>query len=72
MAPAAKVTGGSGALEIVRRRGADASYLFIVNHGDAAASAEASGFELITEVPVAGNVDVPGGAVRIIREEAAA
>lgn len=70
--PAAKVTGENGAIEIVRRRAADASYLFVVNHGDAAASVEVSGHELITEMPVAGNVDVPGGAVRIIREEAAA
>ncbi|WP_127473317.1 beta-galactosidase [Microbacterium sulfonylureivorans] len=70
--PPAAVRGGDGALEIVRRRGADASYLFVVNHGDAAAVAEASGFELITGMPVAGDVDVPGGAVRIIREEAAA
>ncbi|MCP2635988.1 beta-galactosidase [Microbacterium sp. HD4P20] len=70
--PAATVRGGDGALEIVRRRGTDASYLFVVNHGRASASAEASGFELITGMPVTGDVDVPGGAVRIIREEAAA
>jgi beta-galactosidase len=72
VAPAAVVRGGDGALEIVRRRRADASYLFVVNHGRSAAVAEASGFELITGMPAAGDVDVPAGAVRIIREEAAA
>ncbi|MFB8146605.1 beta-galactosidase [Microbacterium sp. NPDC056003] len=70
--PAAVVRGGDGALEIVRRRGADAAYLFVVNHGPTAAVAEASGFELVTESPVTGDMEVPAGAVRIIREEAAA
>lgn len=70
--PAADVRGGDGALEIVRRKGADASYLFVVNHGGAPASVAARGAELITEMPVAGDLVVPGGAVRIIREEAAA
>ncbi|MCH6231523.1 beta-galactosidase [Microbacterium sp. CFH 31415] len=70
--PAAVVRGGRGALEIVRRRGADAAYLFVVNHGPTAAVAEASGFELVTESPVTGDIEVPAGAVRIIREEAAA
>ena len=72
MRPAAVVRGGDGALEIVRRRGADAAYLFVVNHGPTAAVAEASGFELVTESPVTGDMEVPAGAVRIIREEAAA
>ncbi|MHC3000087.1 beta-galactosidase [Microbacterium sp. HJ5] len=70
--PAAVVRGGGGTLEIVRRRGADASYLFVVNHGVTAAVAEASGFELITGMPASGDIEVPAGAVRIIREEAAA
>ncbi|MBD8022667.1 beta-galactosidase [Microbacterium gallinarum] len=70
--PAAVVRGGDGALEIVRRRGADAAYLFVVNHGPTAALAEASGFELVTESSVTGDIEVPAGAVRIIREEAAA
>jgi beta-galactosidase len=70
--PAAVVRGGDGALEIVRRRGADAAYLFVVNHGPTAAVAEASGYELVTESTVTGDIEVPAGAVRIIREEAAA
>ncbi|WP_243077038.1 beta-galactosidase [Microbacterium sp. SS28] len=67
--PAAPATGADGALEVVRRRGSDTSYLFVVNHGSAAASVQASGTELITGMPVAGVAQVPGGAVRIVREE---
>ncbi|MEI3847684.1 MULTISPECIES: beta-galactosidase [unclassified Microbacterium] len=70
--PAAEVRGPEGAVEIVRRRGADASYLFIVNHSESDAELTATGFELVTGMPAAGCVSVPGGAVRIIREEAAA
>lgn len=70
--PAAVVRGGDGAIEIVRRRARDASYLFVVNHGAVAAVVTAPGVELITQMPVAGDIEVPGGAVRIIREEAAA
>ncbi|MFH8251456.1 beta-galactosidase [Microbacterium sp. B2969] len=71
--PAATVRGGDGAVvEIVRRRGADAAYLFVVNHGSAPLVIDATGTELITGTTVEGHADVPGGAVRIIREEAAA
>jgi beta-galactosidase len=70
--PAAEVRGADGAVEIVRRKGTDASYLFVVNHSESCAELTAHGYELVTGTPVAGHVDVPGGAVRIIREEAAA
>lgn len=70
--PAAAVSGARDAVEIVRREGADASFLFIVNHGSAPASVHARGTELITGMPVSGVAEVPGGAVRIVREEAVA
>ncbi|MGN8552071.1 UNVERIFIED_CONTAM: beta-galactosidase [Microbacterium sp. SLM126] len=70
--PAAEVRGASDALEIVRRTGTDASYLFVVNHGETPAVVTAAGVELVTGMPVTADVEVPGGAVRIIREEAAA
>lgn len=70
--PAAAIRSGNGAVELVRRRGAEASYLFIVNHGSTPASVEARGTELITGMPVTGVAAVPGGAVRIVREEAVA
>ncbi|WP_442577155.1 beta-galactosidase [Microbacterium sp. F51-2R] len=70
--PAANVRGADDAFEIVRRRGTDASYLFVVNHGSAPLHIDADGTELVTGAPVCGTAEVPGGAVRIIREEAAA
>lgn len=70
--PAAEVRGASDALEIVRRTGSDASFLFVVNHGETPAVVTAAGVELVTGMPVAQDIEVPGGAVRIIREEAAA
>lgn len=63
---------GSKDLEIVRRRGDDASFLFIINHGESVARVTASGHELVTDQRVEGDVDVAAGAVRIIREEVAA
>ncbi|TDN91449.1 beta-galactosidase [Microbacterium sp. BK668] len=65
------VAHGDGAFELVRRRGTDASYLFIVNHGSEPLLVECAGTELITGASVAACAEVPGGAVRIIREEAA-
>ncbi|WP_405371952.1 MULTISPECIES: beta-galactosidase [unclassified Microbacterium] len=70
--PAAIVRGDVEDLEIVRRRGDEASYLFVVNHGGGDVQVGANGIELVTGAPVAGDLTVPAGAVRIIREEAAA
>ena len=72
VAPAAEVRGGDAPIELVRRRGVDASYLFVVNHGVEPVTVSTTGFEIVTGMPVAGDAVVPGGAVRIIREEAAA
>lgn len=65
------VVDGGHDVEIVRRSGPDASFLFIINHGDTSVRAEVSGRELITGLAARGHIDVPGGAVRIIREGAA-
>jgi beta-galactosidase len=70
--PAAVVRGGEGDLEIVRRRGEDASYLFVVNHSETEVHVESDGVDLVTGDTVTGHATVPAGAVRIIREEAAA
>ncbi|WP_060915026.1 beta-galactosidase [Microbacterium oleivorans] len=72
VAPAAVVEPGTGDLEIVRRRGDHASYLFVINHGETDVHVESDGVDLVTGTPVAGRATVPAGAVRIIREEAAA
>lgn len=70
--PAAEVRGGDGDIELVRRRGTDASYLFVVNHGAGDIHVESDGVELVTGARIVGEATVPAGAVRIIREEAAA
>lgn len=72
LTPPASVIGELGALELVRRRSADRSYLFIVNHGAAEVTVDATGLDLVTETAVDGHVVVPAGAVRIIREESIA
>lgn len=72
VAPAASARPATGDLEIVRRRGAHASYLFVINHGETDVHVDSDGVDLVTGAPVAGRTTVPAGAVRIIREEAAA
>ncbi|MBQ9918387.1 MAG: beta-galactosidase [Microbacterium sp.] len=57
------------AFEIVRRRGEDASYVFVVNHGDTELVADVRGTELITGIAVEDRLRVPSGAVRVVREE---
>ncbi len=70
--PAAAVDGADGAVEVVRRRSTEASYLFVINHGASAVRLVSPGFELITGAAVDGHLTVPAGAVRVVREEAAA
>jgi beta-galactosidase len=58
-------------VEAVLRRGADADYLFLINHTDqdteVAVAADAT--ELLTGKPVAGPVvAVPAGGVAVVRE----
>jgi beta-galactosidase len=73
VAAEAGVTGaGSAQVEVVRRRGSDSSYVFVINHGEAATRVAASGHELITEQDVDGEIEIAGGSVRIIREAAVA
>ena len=63
--PAASVSPG---VEAVRRASSEASYLFLINHGEAEGWAEASGTELLTGTAHDGRVALPGGAVAVIRE----
>ncbi|MEV8218407.1 beta-galactosidase [Microbacterium sp. NPDC077391] len=65
----ARVEGDLAALELVRRHGADHSYLFAINHGAQPARVDATGTDLITGSAVAEAITVPAGAVRVIREE---
>ncbi|MFG6477222.1 beta-galactosidase [Microbacterium sp. P06] len=65
----ARMRAGSD-VETVRRRGENADYLFVINHGGDVAVAEATGHDLVTDAAVSGEIEIPGGSVRIIREEA--
>ncbi|WP_298867348.1 beta-galactosidase [uncultured Microbacterium sp.] len=67
--PPASVDGDLTALELVRRHGDEHSYLFAINHGDQPVTVAAAGTDLITDATADGRITVPGGAVRIIREE---
>jgi beta-galactosidase len=55
-------------VEVVRRGGPDQSYVFVVNHTDEPASVAVTGTELLTGSPAAGELTVPAGAVRVVRE----
>jgi len=63
-APAALPEG----VEVVRRRGAADSYLFLINHTESPFAIPADGTELITDETVTGTLTVPAGEVRVLRE----
>ncbi|GHH06289.1 beta-galactosidase [Streptomyces lanatus] len=57
-------------VEAVLRRGADADYLFLINHTDRPAEVAVApdATELLTGKPVVGSVGVPAGDVAVVRE----
>ncbi|KUO06030.1 beta-galactosidase [Streptomyces caeruleatus] len=55
-------------VEVVRRRGAEADYLFLIDHAGHGAEIPAEGVELLTGKPVVGSVTVPEGGVAVVRE----
>ncbi|MDX3733525.1 beta-galactosidase [Streptomyces caniscabiei] len=55
-------------VEVVRRRGTDADYLFLIDHAGHGAEIPAEGVELLTGKPVVGSVTVPEGGVAVVRE----
>lgn len=56
-------------VELVRRTGESGTYLFAINHtaSDAKVPLEVSGTELLTGERAAGRLEVPAGAVRVVR-----
>lgn len=58
-------------VEVVRRHGSDATYLFVLNHTGEIARIPASGTDLVSGQECAGTVDVPAGSVAVVREEVA-
>lgn len=63
--PEAKAPAG---IEVVRRRGAQADYLFLIDHAGDGAEVPADGVELLTRQPVTGSVTVPPGGIAVVRE----
>lgn len=55
-------------LEVVRRDGADRSFLFAINHADADAVIDAHGRDLLSGEQAEGRIVVPAGGIRIIEE----
>lgn len=58
-------------VEAVRRRGEEGSFLFLLNHTDAPARVAASGTDLLTGAEASGELELPAGAVAVLRETAA-
>jgi beta-galactosidase len=62
--------GAADLVEVTRRVGDDASWLFVINHGDAPAAVDVHGTDLVTGRDVAGDLTVPAGGVAVVREAA--
>jgi len=58
-------------VELVRRRGTDADYLFLIDHAGHGAEIPVTGegVELLTHKPVSGSVTVPAGGVAVVRRQ---
>ncbi len=55
-------------MEVTRRVGADASWLFVINHGSEDAPVPVTGTELVSGRTVADDLVVPAGGVAVVRE----
>jgi beta-galactosidase len=64
------VLGGSPAeLEAARRRGPDADYLFLLNHGDRPVDVDAAGTDLLTGGVHDAQTRIDAGDVVVLRQE---
>ena len=59
-------------VEIVRRTDGTRSWLFVINHSASAARIAVSGWDLLNNREVGAALDVPAGAVAVVREEVTA
>ncbi len=59
---------GTPGVEVVRRRGAGTSWLFVINHTAAAATVAARGVDVVSGEPVHGTLTVPAGGYAVVRE----
>ncbi|MDQ0905798.1 beta-galactosidase [Streptomyces canus] len=55
-------------IEVVRRHGTVADYLFLIDHTGKGAEVPAEGVELLSGKPISGTVSIPPGGVAVIRE----
>jgi beta-galactosidase len=55
-------------VEAVRRRSPDASWLFVLNHGEADANVEVSGHDLVTDAAVGPTALLPPSGALLVRE----
>ncbi len=55
-------------VEVVRRRGPQGSYLFVLNHNLAAATISAKGYDLVSQQETMGAVTVEPGGSAVVRE----
>ncbi|CAB4964899.1 unannotated protein [freshwater metagenome] len=65
-----QLPGAAPDVEVTRRVGDEASWLFVINHGDADAPVPVHGQELVTGRAVEGDLVVPAGGVAVVREAA--
>jgi beta-galactosidase len=68
--PAAEVTptGSPNEIDLTRRRGADGSWLFVLNHGHSDVSVGVSGHDLVSDRSVEGVLTVEAGGCAVVRE----
>jgi beta-galactosidase len=58
---------GTG-VEAIRRRGAEATYLFLLHHGDRPVRVAGPGHDLVTDTPTDGGIVLPAGGYAVVRE----
>ena len=63
-----RLPGAAERVEVTRRVGDDASWLFVINHGDEDADVPVAGTELVSGREVNGDLVVPAGGVAVVRE----
>lgn len=56
-------------VEVVRRRGADSQYLFVLNHGDRTVVLSGSGTDLLTESRTTDGLVIAVGGAAVVRED---
>ncbi|MDR7254814.1 beta-galactosidase [Nocardioides sp. BE266] len=66
-----RLPGAGPDVEVTRRVGEDASWLFVLNHGEADAPVPVTGTDLVSGRSVDGDLVVPAGGVAVVREAGA-